>query len=74
MVEVVAMEPILQQARQTIEPLLDFGNLRHMGPDQLRDIAKAFTRSYDKSQFAIEAVTDANSLSTAALDDSVTTE
>ena len=75
MVEVVAMEPILKQARQTIEPLLDFGNLRHMGPDQLRELARTFTRNYaDSSQFVIKHAIEASSLSTAALDDSVTTE
>ena len=75
MVEIVAMEPILQQARQTIEPLIDFGNLRRMAPDQLRELARNFARGMDTQQIAIQPATEGNSsLSTAALDGSVTTE
>ena len=74
MVEVVAMEPIFQQARQTIEPLIDFGNLRRMSPDQLRELARTFTRNVDTSVAIQPATEGSSSMSTAALDGSVTTE
>ncbi|MEM7314414.1 MAG: hypothetical protein AAF497_14800 [Planctomycetota bacterium] len=39
LVEVVATEPLLQRTRQSIEPLLEITNLRHLAPQQLRQLA-----------------------------------
>ncbi len=40
MVEVVATEPLLERARQTLQPLTELGNLRHLPREQLLSIAR----------------------------------
>ena len=46
MVEVVASESLLERARFALEPITDLGNLRHMKPEQLREIAQSVTKQY----------------------------
>jgi hypothetical protein len=41
LVEVVATEPLLQRARQTLEPLSELTSLRHLDPHRLREMARA---------------------------------
>jgi len=40
MVEIMTMEPLLQRAQQTLQPLTELGNLRRLSPEQLRSIAR----------------------------------
>ena len=46
MVEIVAMEPMLQRCRKTLEPLTELSSLNRMNPSQLREIARAMTSGY----------------------------
>jgi len=60
MVEVVAMEPMLQRCQKTLEPLTQLTSLDRMAPSQLREVARAMARGY-KAQIAsvpIEPIAD----------------
>lgn len=61
MVEVVAVQPMLQQTKAAIEPLLELTNLRRMAPQQLRQIARMVTQSYHQDHLASNAEVDAAS-------------
>lgn len=43
MVEIVAMEPMLQRCRKTLEPLTELSSLDRMSPNRLREVARAMT-------------------------------
>ncbi len=40
MIEVTALEPMLQRAKATLDPLLEMGNLERLSPDALRSLAR----------------------------------
>ncbi len=72
MVEVVAMEPLLERARGTIDPLLELGNLHRMEPAQLRELARSVTRQYE-AHIASKPKAG-SSIDTATLEGSIATE
>ncbi len=41
MVEIVATQPLMEQARQVLSPLMELSNLRRLDADRVRDLAKA---------------------------------
>jgi DNA repair exonuclease SbcCD ATPase subunit len=43
MIEVVALDPMLDRAMATLQPLTDLGNLRRISSEQLRQVARAMT-------------------------------
>lgn len=57
MVEVVAMEPMLQRCQKTLEPLTQLTSLDRMAPSQLRDVARAMVGGY-KAQVASKPRTE----------------
>lgn len=46
MVEIVAMEPMLQRAQKTLEPLTELTSLDRLNPNRVREIARALTQGY----------------------------
>jgi hypothetical protein len=52
MIEVVATQPLLERARFALEPITELGNLRHVGPERLREIAKSVTEQYQRTRVA----------------------
>ncbi len=40
MIEVAALEPMLQRAKATLDPLLEMGNLQRLSPEALRNVAR----------------------------------
>ena len=71
MVEVVATESILERAQNTLKPLAELGNLRHLTSDQLRTAAREISRGYQtqvaQKPQAIDDLGSAGAL-TAAID------
>ena len=55
MVEIVAMEPMLQRCQKTLEPLTQLTSLDRMAPTQLRQVARAMVGGY-KAQVATKPV------------------
>jgi hypothetical protein len=47
MLEVAATEPIMEQARQSLAPLLEISNLRRLDPAQLRLLAREMSHRYN---------------------------
>ena len=46
-VEVVAFEPVVKQAMQGLQPLLQLGNLRHMNPAELRQVIRTMNDRHE---------------------------
>ena len=71
MVEVIAMESILERAQDTLKPLTELGSLRHLTSAQLRTAAREISRGYQtqvaQKPQAIEDL-DSTGASTAVID------
>lgn len=71
MIEVVSAAPMLERAKQSLEPLSEISRLSRLNPHQLRSVARNLTQSiqvarkpldsgYDSSDLAIEASLEAD--------------
>ncbi len=72
LVEVVATEPLLQRTRQSIEPLLEMTNLRHLAPQQLRQLASLVSQQ-NQAKLALKP-DRADATTTADADQPVSTQ
>jgi hypothetical protein len=66
MVEMVAMEPLFERARHSLEPLTELGNLRRLDFEQLREMARLVGHQH-RSQLARKPVTTPSTVSVSDL-------
>ena len=62
MLEVVATEPLLQQARFALEPLTDLVNLRRLQPEDLREMARHVSQQFQARLARVPESASADSL------------
>ena len=58
MVEIVANQSLLDKAKLALQPITELGNLRHLDPARLREVARSVSKKYDSRLAKRDPVAD----------------